>query len=79
MTGVIDPGEAGREYVAVGPQDGAEHIWVMDWMLADPHESPIGEGGLHHHAGDEIFYVASGTVRFHLAGRNLTLAPGGTS
>src|SRR5436190_6319876 len=76
VTGVIDPREPGREYVKVSPQDGARRIWVMDWTISEDEQSPIGHAGLHHHGGDEIFHVVSGTVRFHLAGRNFDVGAG---
>jgi quercetin dioxygenase-like cupin family protein len=76
MTAVIDPNEPGREYVKVGPKDGAQQIWVMDWLVNAGPENPISQAGLHFHEGDEIFHVVSGTVRFHLDGQNLDVGAG---
>ena len=76
MTTVIDPNEAGREYVKVGPKDGAQQIWVMDWLVNAGPDIPFAQAGLHFHEGDEIFHVVSGCVRFHLDGQNYDVGEG---
>jgi mannose-6-phosphate isomerase-like protein (cupin superfamily) len=58
--------------VKVGPNDGATRIWVCDGAGI-----PAGVVvGLHRHEGEEIFHVRRGTVRFHIAGKNIDV-PGG--
>jgi mannose-6-phosphate isomerase-like protein (cupin superfamily) len=62
----------GREMVKVGRADGATRIWIAGGDVM-----PKGQTvGLHRHGGDEIFQVLSGTVRFHLDGRNLDVGAG---
>jgi Cupin domain len=70
---VDDPG---REMVKVGRADGATRIWVCG---GDGMSPPLPRGqivGLHRHRGDEIFQVFSGTVRFHVDGRNIDVGAG---
>jgi uncharacterized cupin superfamily protein len=58
--------------VKVGRADGATRIWIAGGDVM-----PKGQTvGLHRHGGDEIFQVLSGTVRFHLDGRNLDVGAG---
>jgi Cupin domain len=73
---LIRSDEPGREMVKVGRADGATRIWVCGGDLASP---PLPQGqtiGLHRHGGDEIFQVFSGTVRFHINGRNIDVGAG---
>ena len=43
----------------------------------EPAAAPRGQTiGLHRHGGDEIFQVFSGTVRFHIDGRNIDVGAG---
>ncbi len=68
--------EPGREMVKVGRADGATRIWVCGGDGTSP---PLPRGqtiGLHRHGGDEIFQVFSGTVRFHIDGRNIDVGAG---
>jgi uncharacterized cupin superfamily protein len=71
---VIRSDAPGREFVKVGKDDGATRIWVCE---ADTAIVPKGEGaGLHHHGGDEIFHILSGTLRFHIDGRTMDVGAG---
>jgi quercetin dioxygenase-like cupin family protein len=63
--------EPGRGMVKVGKGDGATRIWICDSAM--PKDQTVG---VHHHAGDEIFHVTRGLVRFHVDGRNIDVGPG---
>jgi hypothetical protein len=65
-----------RGMVKVGPADGATRIWVCGTDPAGPAMSSGWAVGLHRHGGDEIFQVFSGTVRFHVDGRNIDVPAG---
>jgi mannose-6-phosphate isomerase-like protein (cupin superfamily) len=70
---LIRADEAGREMTKVGPSDGATRIWIGELGSVG---APGMTVGLHHHGGDEIFQVLSGTVRFHLGGENIDVGAG---
>jgi uncharacterized cupin superfamily protein len=73
---VVRAEDPGRGMVKIGKADGATRIWISG---SDPSSPPMPKGtavGLHHHEGDEIFQVFSGTVRFHVDGRNIDVSAG---
>jgi len=65
--------ESGRRMVKVGRNDGATRIFIGEFGGGG---SPGMTVGLHRHGGDEIFQVLSGTVRFHVDGRNIDVGAG---
>lgn len=68
---LIRADEPGREFQKVGKADGATRIWVCDSPMPKDMST-----GVHTHGGDEIFQVLSGTVRFHMNGRNIDVGAG---
>jgi hypothetical protein len=70
---LISASQPGREFVKVGRADGATRIWIAGGDQPMPQGQTVG---LHRHGGDEIFQVLSGTVRFHMDGRNIDVGAG---
>jgi quercetin dioxygenase-like cupin family protein len=55
----IDSSDPGRGWVLVGPDDGATRIWMVRGPFAADERV-----ALHTHAGEEVFRVLTGRVRF---------------
>jgi quercetin dioxygenase-like cupin family protein len=71
MTNIMPPA-GGPRIDVVGKAEGATRIWMAGMSL-----TPGFAVGLHRHGGDEILRVVTGTVRFHVEGRNTDVEAGG--